>query len=241
MAIHLEPHEQKQLILTIGSHKGKRPLSPVETGTYIRRAVQRGTELKEIAELTQLEGTTQLSRFMKMLALPEDTHHLIDWGKSEGGGVGFTTAFEVARLPSARDQREAIDAVLTHALSSAEARSLVQLRVRGAKSIEECVEGVVKMRPVVEVRRLLIGTITDAELRTVLVMKTQAERDSLIAACAAKHGLDDPKIFARLAPDRFTIVGPDKALAKHARNANQLEAQLNECLAQQLRGSDVRS
>lgn len=237
--VHLEPHEQKQLILTIGTHKGKRPLSPVEVGTYIRKATQRGTELKELADLTQLRGTTQLTRFAKLLALPADTHHLIDWGKSEDGGVGFTTAFEVARLTNADDQRKAIQAVLTHMLSSAEARSLVQLRMRGAKSIDECVEGVIKMRPVVEVRRVMIGTITDSTLRAALASKTQAERDSLIASCAAKYGLAEPGVSARLASDRFTIVGPDEALAKHAKNVNQLEAQLNECLAQQLGGSDV--
>ena len=238
MPVHLEPHELKGLILSVGTHRTERPLSPLEVGVLVRKATQRGTDLKELAEATQLEGTTQLSRFTKLLELPSDTHHLIDWGKS-AGGVGFTTAFEIARLESAEDKRAAMAAVMQHGLSSAEARSLVQLRKRGGKSIADCVAATVKMRPTIEVRRVFIGAVSDADMRTKLSMKTQAERDRMIAACARRQGLGDAKIVAKLAPDRFTIVGPDALLASAVAAPETLEAGLNACLAEQLRGSDV--
>lgn len=239
MPVRLEPKELKGLILSVGTHKADRPLSPLEVGLLVRKATQRGSDLKEIAEATQLEGTTQLSRFMKLLELPQDTHHLIDWGKSAGGGVGFTTAFEIARLDSADDKRATMAAVMEHGLSSAEARSLVQLRKRGSETIADCIAATVKMRPTFEVRRVFIGAVSDPELRTQLATKTQAERDKMIGAWARQRGLRDPRIMAKLAADQFTIVGPDALLAPIVSAAESLEAELNASLAQQLRGSDV--
>lgn len=238
MLAHLEPHERKALILSVGTHRAERPLSPLEVGVLVRKATERGADLREIAEATQLEGTTQLSRFTKLLELPPDTHHLIDWGKSIGG-VGFTTAFEIARLSSDDDKRQAVAAVVEHGLSSAEARSLVQLRRRGAKSIKDCVDAVIKMRPIVEIRRVLIGSVTDPAVRHVLAMRTQAERNAIFAVCTQRNGLAAPGISAKLAADRFTIVGPDAALVGPLKQAERLEVLLNECLAQELRGGDV--
>lgn len=239
MAVQLAPQELRGLILSVGTHKAERPLSPLEVGVLVRKATQRGSDLKDIAQATQLEGTTQLSRFMKLLELPQDTHHLVDWGKSSGGGVGFTTAFEIARLDSADDMRAAMAAVIEHGLSSAEARSLVQLRKRGKQSIADCINATVKMRPTVEIRRVLIGAVNDRDVQAELATKTQAERDKLLSAWIQKRGLRDPRIVAKLAPDRFTIAGPDSLLAAAASAAEAFEAELNASLAQQLKGNDV--
>lgn len=238
MPVHLEPHDLRGLILSVGTHRVERQLSPLEVGVLVRKAVLRGTNLKEMAEATQLEGTTQLSRFTKLLELPAETHHLIDWGKSVAG-VGFTAAFEIARLSGAEDKREAMAAVVEHGLSSAEARSLVQLRRRGAASIRECVDAVIRMRPTFEVRRVFIGSVTSSDARAALATKTQAARDALITACMKINGLGDPRISAKLGTDRFTIAGPDEAMAGPSRAAEQTELLLNECLARKLRGSDV--
>lgn len=238
MPVRLEPHELKGLILSVGTHRAERPLSPLEVGVLVRKANQRGSDLKEIAEATQLEGTTQLSRFMKLLELPQDTHHLVDWGKSTGGGVGFTTAFEIARLDSADDKRAAMAAVIEHGLSSAEARSLVQLRKRSGETIADCIAAAVKMRPTVEVRRVFIGSIIDPQLRTELATKTQAERDKMLATWMRQRGHRDPRIVGKLAADRFTIAGPDAQLAPLASAAESFEADLNASLAEQLRESD---
>jgi hypothetical protein len=239
MPVHLEPQELRGLILSVGTHKADRPLSPLEVGILVRQATLRGSDLKEIAKATQLEGTTQLSRFMKLLELPQDTHHLVDWGRSTGGGVGFSTAFEIARLDSADDKRAAMVAAIEHGLSSAEARSLVQLRRRGAKTIADCIAATVKMRPTVEIRRVIIGAVNDPEVRTQLATKTQVERDKLITTWTHQRGLRDPKIVAKLAPDSFTIAGPDALLAPVVSAAESFEAELNTSLAQQLKGRDV--
>ena len=98
MPVHLEPQELKGLILSVGTHRAERPLSPLEVGVLVRKATQRGTDLKDIAEATQLEGTTQLSRFTKLLELPTDTHYLIDWGKSVGPGSLRNSAWSGSRI-----------------------------------------------------------------------------------------------------------------------------------------------
>jgi hypothetical protein len=59
----------------------------------------------------------------------------------------------------------------------------------------------------------------------------------LFVACTKRSGLVDVRISAKLAPDRFTIVGPDEALAGPLRKAEQLEGLLNEALADELKGA----
>src|SRR5262249_46124281 len=86
--------------------------------------------------------------------------HLVDWGGG-AGAVTFTSAADIARLDDPDDRRSAMQAVLAHSLSTKEVRQLVQLRKRSTRTIEECTDGVLRMRPQIEVRHVFIGSVRE--------------------------------------------------------------------------------
>src|SRR5438128_180224 len=108
--------ERQQLILSVGTHRGERHLSPIEVAHLFQKAIWGGDSASDLAETVSLDGTSQVSRFLALLKLPPDVQHLVDWGKS-GDSLAFTAAFELSRLGNADDQRKAIEAVLRHSLT----------------------------------------------------------------------------------------------------------------------------
>ena len=94
---------QRKLLLSIGSHRDTRPLTPVEVGEAVRTSADAGTTLLEIAEFLHLEGTSVLAKFVRLLRLSPAVRHLVDWGRSDAT-IGFTAASEVARLDDPDDQ-----------------------------------------------------------------------------------------------------------------------------------------
>ena len=61
-------------------------------------------------------------------------------------------------------------------------RQVVQLRKRSRRSVEECLNEVVEMRPRVEKRYVYIGAVTSSVLKRSLEVMTQGERDELLAS-----------------------------------------------------------
>src|SRR5207245_8667337 len=125
----LTADEYKKLILSVGTHRGKRLISPVEAAVLFEKARAAGAPLADCAKAVQLEGPTWVGRFLNLLKLPEDVRHLVDWGAGPGA-VTFTSAADIARLDDSDDRRSAIQAALAHNLSTKEVRQLVQLRKR---------------------------------------------------------------------------------------------------------------
>ena len=63
-----------------GTHKRGRPLSPIEVGLLLRKARDEGASLQDCARAIQLDGTGHIGRFLRILELPDDLRHLVDWG-----------------------------------------------------------------------------------------------------------------------------------------------------------------
>ena len=72
-----------------GRHKKRRPLSPIEVGTLLRAAREQGTSLEDCARAMHLDGTGHIGRFLRVLNLPDDLHHMVDWGASKNS-IGFS-------------------------------------------------------------------------------------------------------------------------------------------------------
>lgn len=224
----LSPDESKKLLLSIGTHRGKRPLSPIEAASLFRKAIAAGSSLSDCANAVQLEGPTWIGRFIKLLDLPPEAFHLVDWGRKRGS-ITFTAASEVARLPDLEDQQRAIEATLTHDLSSSEVRQLVQLRTRSRKAIDNCVAQVLKMRPQVEVRQMFVGAVTSSKLRDYLRTIPQHQRDDcLVRVC--QEQLRHLNISGHLGIERFTLLGGKDFGNFLSRSKNVLEQQINQGL-----------
>lgn len=215
-----------------GTHRKGRLLSPVEVGVLLRKARKHGASLSDCAEAVQLHETG-VSRFLRILDLPSDLQHLIDWGSGKDF-VGFSAAVETTKLKDIEDQRAVADAILSSILNSKEVRQVTQLRQRSGRSVEECVQEVLHMRPKIVKRYVFIGSIPSENVEE-LRRLTQSVRDSMLAAGMEKVGLQNAT--GRLGARFFTLVG-DETFNSSMREVGRenIEAQLRFHISQALVG-----
>lgn len=189
-----------------GTHKKGRPLTPIEVAELIDRARAAGNSLHECARQIRIDETG-LARFLRLLKLPEDLRHLVDWG-SGSGVLGFSRAVELLSIRNRDHQHTVAKAVLEHGLNSKETRQVAQLLDRSGRRPEEVLSEVIGMRPVVERRYVFIGSVTGSELSEVLANRTQREKDALLNRAIASLGISGAT--GRLGARRFTLVGDDE-------------------------------
>lgn len=189
-----------------GRQKKGRPLSPVEVGLLLRKARDEGTSLKDCAAAVQLDGTGHVGRFLRILKLPEDIRHLVDWGAGEGF-IGFTSAVELSGFRDPEDQRTVAEAILSKRLTSREVRQVVQIRKRSGRTIEACVEEILGMRPTVERRYVFIGSVAEEDVAG-LGGLTQTAKDSILKSGIRRFNLQGAT--GRLGTRFFTLVGDER-------------------------------
>jgi hypothetical protein len=220
----LSPEERTKLITSVGTHRGERPLSPMEVARLLHRVIESGATRFECAKAVGLEPT-QVGRFLSLLELPPDVQDLVDWGRT-GATLAFSAGFELSRLPTAAEQREAVMATIKHKLTTSEARQLVQARTRSGKSINESVATTMKMRPQVEVRHVFLGSIVATELKKRLAQLSQQQRDALLKR-ALSSDLAELSSGGRLGATSFTIAGSTALGNAINAGSDKLEARVN--------------
>ena len=189
-----------------GTHKKGRPLSPIEVGLLLQRARSEGVSLEECAKAIQLDGTGHIGRFLRILDLPNDIRHLIDWGSGKNF-IGFTSAVELAKLKDAVAQRAVAEALLSNGLGSKEVRQVVQLRSRSGRDIEACVQEVLDMRPKIERRFVFVGSLASEDMKA-LEKLTQSVRDAILTSGIETLGLRSAT--GRMGSRFFTLVGNER-------------------------------
>lgn len=204
----LSNDERRLLLLSVGTHRGRRPLSPVEVAVLFQKAISAGSTLADCADAANLEGTTWVSRFLRLLKLPLSARHLVDWGGGSGS-IGLSNASEIARLETEHDQEKVIECVLANRFSVSEVRQVVQLRKRSGRPIEACLEEVLKMRPQIEKRYLYIGAVTEARVKDRLRSMSQHERDDIFSRAIGSIEWHNKLFLKKLGPDSFTLLGDD--------------------------------
>jgi hypothetical protein len=220
---------KQRLIMSVGTHRRSRPLSPVEAAEGLATLEAGGMPTQELARMLQLEGTSMLGRFARLRRLSSGVRHLVDWrgGKS---AISFSAATEMARLSTA-DQDELARAVLEKSMTKSEVIQVVQLRQRSHRPLPECIEQVVRMRPRITYREVFIGAITDDAVRIRLGELTQAERDEMLVSALSAAISPAATWAGRLGKRLFTLVGGAQ-LAKELRvMAPNFEAAINELIA----------
>ena len=189
-----------------GRRQRGRPLSPMEVGQLLRRALEQGASRSECAEKVGLDATG-VGRFLRLSELPSDVQDWVDWGSGEDF-IGFSCAAELVRLQDSDDQRIVGDAILSQRLSSKEVRQVSQLRRRSGRPTQQCVEEIVGMRPVVEKRYVFMGAVVDENTVATLGELAQSKRDALLSAGIAVIGLEGAS--GRLGARTFTLVGGEE-------------------------------
>lgn len=188
-----------------GRQKRGRHYSPVEVGEWVMQERRRGASLADCATTLNLDGVGHIGRFPRLLKLPEEVLHLVDWSTPQGG-IGFSAAVELVKLRSQSDQREVADAVLKHGLTSREIRQVAQLRKRSDRTVAEAIEDGLRMRPKVVYRHVFLGSVP-AGIRDYMANREQGQRDALLQRSIDKVGLKGAT--GRLGRQIFTLVGGD--------------------------------
>ena len=226
----LSQQERQRLLLSVGTHRGQRPLSPVEVASLFTKVMTTGGSLSDCARAASLEGTTIVSRFLRLLKLPAAVWHLVGWG-SVPGTLGFSSGAEIARLDDDAEEQALVDGVLTNRLSGSEVRQVVQLRKRSKRPLQDCLNEVVGLRPRIEKRYVYVGAVTDAALKVSLAAITQQERDTLLGSVVGAVLGAKGVALTRLGTDRFTLVGTADFGEAMNRKKETLEREINDALA----------
>ena len=203
----LSPELKRDLILSLGTHRTKRRLSPLEVARLIDLLYQNGTSFKAIARLVSLKSTSTLREIHRLLALAPDIQHLVGWGKPSASTLPMKSAQQIARLSSWPDQLTAAEATLVHELTSEETRQVVESRIRSQKPVDDCINDVLRLRPTIERKYLFLGAIISSRVCRHLETLTQAERDEVFKT-SISHCYDNwPQWSGKLGASRFTVSG----------------------------------
>lgn len=189
-----------------GRQKRGRHYSPVEVGEWVAHERERGVSLADCAGTLGLDGTGHVGRFPRLLNLPEDLRHLVDWGTPQGA-IGFSAAVELTKIERTSDQRAVADAVLRHGLTSREIRQIAQLRRRSDESVATAIERGLRMRPEVVRRHVFVGSVVSQTVRDYARSREQGQRDALLRRSMERVGLRAAS--GRLGRRTFTLVGGD--------------------------------
>lgn len=224
------PELLKKLILSVGTHKGERPLSPVEVAQGLSALRRSGRTPKDIAGMLHLSGPTMLGRFDRLLSLAPGIRHIVSWGGTPSS-ITFAAACEIARLGQP-DQEKLADAILTHSMGKGEVIQIIQRHQRSGKPITSCIEEICQLRPQVVRKYVFIGKLISEALRERSATLSQANRDLWLSTAAANVLPHDVRWGGRLGTERFTLVG-DESLSRAVRSLMpDFETAINGALSQ---------
>ena len=229
----LSAYELRQLILSVGTHRPDRPLSPMEVAKLIQRALNMGETRKTIANRLLLEDSSIIGRFIRLLSLPVEVQHLIGWG-SNSSTISFTAASDIARLNYSKEQSTLAKMALENQFNKSEIIECVQLRQRSERSIEDSVKAVLNQRPVIERRHAIIGELTSESLKEKLKEMSQLERNNLLQAALDEYGPSVPRLGSKLGDGYFLLVGDDHFHTEITSLPEGFEASVTRYLTQKL-------
>jgi len=229
MIAGLPSEEYKDLILSVGTHRGQRRLSPTEVSDLFQKARNHGASLHDCAQAVHLT-TSMVSRFLKLQKLSIELKHLVDWGQANSV-ISFTSAFEISRL-NEDEQGFVSEEILEHGLTKTEVQQVVQLRRRSKKDIKTCVNEILQLRPIICKRYVFIGSILKEDLKSFVRKIKQQDRDRLLSESLDAIFPDVSFFSARLGLDNFTIVTNDAgATVLNAEGEGFFEEKINTSLA----------
>ena len=226
----LNKREFTELLLSVGKTPiGRRPYSPIEVGRLCERAESAGATRKQITAALHMRDSSMISKFIGLARLISSIQHLVWWGRSGDGTIGFSTAAQLSRLGK-DDQELMAKLILEFNLTKTEMISINQLFRRSGDSLERCVDRIVNRRPVFEVRNIVLGAVSSNALQQALTPKTQRERNSLLSSVVRDNYPRVRQFTGKLGITRFAIVG-GKSLARYVGQDKGFEETLCRLLA----------
>lgn len=230
----LDTEQFHRLLLSVGQTSSRRrPLSPVEVGQLCQKAIGEGASRQEVTHALSMTDTSMITKFLRLAELAPEIQHVVSWGRSTEATIGFSVASQLARMAPAHHVTMATS-ILQYALTKTEMISIIQLLERSGDSLEKCRDRVLRRRPIVRERHLLLGAVASNEVASALARLTQRERDAVLTTVLAQEYPDAADCSAKLGVDRFTIVGT-KHVARAIAGAGDFESRITAGIASVLR------
>jgi len=222
----------QDLVLSVGTHRTERRLSPLEVAQLIQTAVNTGMTRSECADILDL-GTTQVSTFLKLLKLPRSIRYLADWGGKTNASISFSTMAELTRLAPS-DQIEAAEAILKYRLKWKEVVQLVQIKIRSSSTLIEAINTVLRLRPRIIKQYLFLGAVYKGDQQKRLGLLSASQRsvifDSILLQLVGRRS----NIVGNLGTENFTIVSTIDLAESLGQQPDELEQQVNGYLGEAL-------
>ncbi len=195
--------ELRDLILSVGTGRSTRMLSPVEVAQYCAKAEVSREELADVLLLSK----DQLVFFEKLLKLSSEYHPLVDWGNTRHTSLGFTSAAVIGgRIKDPKDQGVLVKAAMENKMTKADVIHVTQMRNKLGKSMVESIKSVLALKPVEKKVFIVMGAILPNDLQRELGKITQYQRNTLLEASARELvGISDD-FGARLGTNNFTLI-----------------------------------
>jgi len=118
----------------------------------------------------------------------------------------MSTAFELLRLASIDDVRDAFRAAVEYELTRDEARQVAQIQERTSEAISECVRRVVASRPKIERSELIIGSLLTASSRALVDRMGSPETIRRLKLLLARQYPDVVARALRIHAERFSLL-----------------------------------
>ena len=228
MICGLTQTELQSLILSVGTHRGRRRLSPMEVATLLRQAMEAGASRHALSDSLKV-SEAQVSRFIRLFDLEPELRDLADWGRGNAATVPFSSLLEIARLEPSQ-QIEVATSALVHKLTKAEFRQITQIVERSGRDITDCIADVIDRRPQVHTQFVLIGSIHQGEIQNYLETQLQNARDNLLKEVLDRLGQPSQAIRGRLGSKTFTILASQDIMSLLNMDADAIEGFVNEHL-----------
>ena len=229
MIFGLSQTELQSLIVSVGSHRGRRRLSPMEVAVLLRQAMEAGTSRQALSDSLKI-SEVQVSRFIRLFDLEPELRDLADWGRANAATIPFSSLLEIARLDLSQ-QMEVANSALAHKLTKSEFRQISQISQRSGRHITDCIAEVIERRPQVQIQFVLIGSIQRGDIQEYLETQQQNARDNLLKEVLDRLGQLTQSIQGRLGSKTFTILGSQDIMSLLGMNADAIEAFVNEHLS----------
>lgn len=234
MIYGLSQAELQSLILSVGTHRGLRRLSPMEVAVMLRRADEAGTSRKALSDTLKI-SEIQVSRFIRLFDLEPELRDLADWGRGNTATISFSSLLEIARLDRCQQMAVATSA-LAHKLTRAEFRQISQIAQRSGRCINECIADVIGRRTRVSKQFVLIGSIQQVTLQEHLESQLQNTRDCLLQGILDELHQPSQAIRGRLGSKTFTIQANQDIARTLGLDPDEIEGFVNERLNLKVRG-----
>ena len=234
MICGLSQTELQSLILSVGTHRGRRRLSPMEVAALLCQALEAGTSRQALSDSLNI-SEIQVARFIRLFDLEPELRDLADWGRGNTATIPFSSLLEITRLAPSQ-QIEVATSALAHKLTKAEFRQISQVSERSGWHITDCIANVIERRPQVQMQFVLIGSIQQGELQGFLQTQLQDTRDCFLKGVLNKLGQPSQAIRGRLGSKTFTFLAKQDIVGLLGMDPDAIEAFVNEHVNLLVRG-----